>query len=1597
MPESSNRPPDNPAERKARYRKIFKRLPPKTQEVFLSLTEDQRKVIRDIMAVDPENFTSEMMLAEVKKLGLGKHELISSTRSDITAPVKLSKLHGDGTHSTDAETDVADKVEEFLDNLRMGFVEQTLRIRNELRGKFNLTKAEGYKEIFKAGFIRNVGLGFYAEAYRLYDEFGIGIVDLNRNPDISEVMEEALEKEKQTGNRLNISNLVLTFGDCFDFTKLKSYEDVIWQDMIAEARFPIGDQQSSALPPQAEPSAETPIDSDSAMLGRVAIPILEPEFGSPKSPHDTATMPAIDGRFFVGASGTITTPENHPSPSVTNLTPAPTDKVIIQPESADVTETAKQSLIKYLRIANTDALKLIFDEYIAGFQECRDAAKEGFLLAIREHRITDARIINELGVLDVKDDDYVKAIATGYTSALKEIRNKDALDLRSAFEGERIIDFDALHQEFYREVVVPIRLPSVRQKLITCLSEGDVAQTESLLSEYGLYGNFAEIVGYEVALRKGFLKALSEYRISDAKQIYDKFDPGIDLRHELKTAYLVCAKKGEIQILIDIYSNFSQEVIDFSHCDSAEDRQAISQIYLKAKKEGRNDDAICIRNLFSLFSSIDFGGLDKQFEREVVLEPKLALARQDLITYLSEGNISQIESILGQFGIHDNFMDIEGYDNAVKQGFFKALSERNVPLALKIYDELSPATDLRPELKKAYLAFAKTGETQVLRDIYVKFFREKIDFSACGSDENRQAVSQIYLTAKKEGRGGDVIGLRNLFRTVPGIDFDEIDKQFEREVVLPQKITAAKQNFLNSLSQGNIKEIEAVIKKYGIHDCFMNIEGYDAAVSQGFSRALSEGRLDDAEKIYDQFGPGIDLRPELKKLYLDCVKTGDIRTIREIYTIFSDDKVDFSDCDSAEDRQAVSQIYLTAKKEKRVDEAMDVRNLFRSFPAIDFDELDKQYYRQVVLPPELVSARQDFLTNMSQGNIAKVEDIVRDYGIHECFMDIKDVYIASVRQGFLTALLEDRFSDADKIYDQFGPGIDLTPELKKVYLDNLKKGKIWALKRIESKYSSEGLDFRDYPEDIYVQAIEQGYLTAKREGRDDDTLDIVHLSGTINISFGDLNKLFDEEKKESAALAGEPDAAIVAEEKPEALDEEEIKRRDDVIQKFTENITSGKIAEAIDIYDQEVGKINFYEIEPCRDAIKQAFWDVLSDGKSAIVLEIINRFPEVKLAKIEPAVRRGYLTAKREGREGDAGQLRIIFAYENIDFNSMDEVITKERKARLFRTDILGDALEAHITSMMKEDDPENFFVYFKHKNYEAAKEHLKTYGDKLGLRHTDRFEQMVRSSFSEFLVNGDFNNTQLIRNEFGLHMDLTKEMEYCLNKGLGEGDMEYCHQLLQHFPEIRNIAGYEQKVRKSFEGAIVNGNFQYAQFIRNEFGPNMDIYIYVENGITKSLDEGQNEHLELYLAHFPDETKQVYSNFLSKRYTFYAEKLQKVLRSKKVIDEVCHKAAYQGYLKYLEEGHLKEALDFRNKFDVEESKQSPEELKAAINKGFYQCLITGDFKTAKAFLKRGGNLIDTQNVLLRAYNDCIHLYPDKLEIATQISLKFGKLADFPK
>jgi len=1595
MPESPNKPPDNPAERKAFYTSIFKRLPKESQEDFMALSKEQQKFVRDIMAENPEEFTPDKMRTEVKKLGTGKIELITSTRSDITAePIKLSELHGDGTPSLEAETDVADKVEEFLDNLRLGFVEQALRIRNELRGKFNLTKAEGYKEIFKAGFIRNVGSGFYAEAYRLYDEFGIGIVDLNRNPDISKAMEQALEKEKQTGNRLNISNLVLTIGDCFDFKKLIDYEDVIWLDMLREACSPIGDQQSSPLPAEAPPPAETPTDNGSMMVGRVAIPILEPELGLPDSPHDTATMPVIDGRFFVVASGTITTPIHPPSSSETNLAPVLSDKVIVQSEGADVTETAKQSLIKCLRIANTDALKLIFDEYIAGFQECRQAAKEGFLLAIRQRRIADACIINELGVLDVKDNDCVRAIAAGYTLALREIRNEDALHLRSAFDHERIIDFDALDKQFYREVVVPIKLPSEKQNFLTYLSQGDIAGVESVLKEFGFHDCFMDIVGYEVALRQGFLKALSEYRISDAKQIYDQFSPGRDLRPELKTAYLAFAKKGEIQILIDIYSNFSQEVIDFSDCDSAEHRQAVSQIYLKAKKEGRNDDAICIRNLFSSFPAIDFDGLDKQFEKEVILEPKLALARQDLITYLSEGSIGQIESILGEYGIHGNFMDIEGYDNAVKQGFLKALYERDIPLALKIYDELGPATDLRPELKKAYLAFAKTGETQVLRDIFIKFFREKIDFSDCDSDENRQAVSQIYLTAKKEGRGADVIGLRNLFRTVPGIDFDALDTQFDREVVLPQKIAAAKQNFLNSLSQGNIKEIEAVIKKYGIHDCFMDIKDghYVAAVRQGFFRSLSEGRFDEAEKIYDQFGPGIDLRPELKKLYLDCVKSGDIRTIREIYTIFSDDKVDFSDCDSAYHRSAISLIYITAKKEKRDDEAMDVRNLFRSFPAIDFDELDKQFEREVKLPPKLAAAKQDFITYMSQGIISMVEDVISTYGIHDCFMSIEG-YEAAVRQGFLVTLSGDRFSDAEKIYDQFGPGIDLTSELKKVYLDNLKKGKIWALKRLDTKYRPEGVDFTDYDEDIYRQAIEQGYKTAKDEKRYDDVHEIVYLAGTLDISFGDLNKFLDEENKKSVAPAGEPDAAAVAEEKPEVLDEEEIKRRNDVIQKFTENITSGKIAEAIDIYDQEAGKINFFEIETCRDAIKQAFWDVLSCGNSAMVLKIIDRFPGVVLAKIEPAIRLGYLTAKREGREGDASELRVIFAHENIDFDSLDEIVSKEQNARDLRTDILGDALP----SVMKEEDPENFFVYFKHNNYEAAAEYLKTYGDKLGLRQTDRFEQMVRSSFSESLVNGDFNNAQLIRNEFGSHMDLTKEMEYCLNKGLGEGDMEYCHQLLQHFPEIRNIAGYEQKVRKSFEGAIVNGNFQYAQFIRNEFGPNMDIYIYVENGITKSLDEGHEEHLEQYLTHFPNETKQAYSNFLSNRLSYYAEKLRKVLKPKNIIDEDCHKAAFQSYLKYLEEGHLKEALDFRNKFDVEESKQSPEELKAALDKGLYQCLISGDLKTARAFINKFGDLVDYRKILPQAYNDCIHLYPDKLEIATQISLKFGKLADFPK
>jgi len=254
-----------------------------------------------------------------------------------------------------------------------------------------------------------------------------------------------------------------------------------------------------------------------------------------------------------------------------------------------------------------------------------------------------------------------------------------------------------------------------------------------------------------------------------------------------------------------------------------------------------------------------------------------------------------------------------------------------------------------------------------------------------------------------------------------------------------------------------------------------------------------------------------------------------------------------------------------------------------------------------------------------------------------------------------------------------------------------------------------------------------------------------------------------------------------------------------------------------------------------------------------------------------------------------------------------------------------------------------------------------------------------------------EYVHQEVVINESEQAMDL-------FTKFLCERKFDVAATVYQKFG-LNGKPGFEQALKNAVRMCLETDDPQDAALIKHDYGVGIDFFKEIEAGLIAVLDRNDKKHCRHYVACLPDESRQAYFNVLSNGLSYYAEILRKILTEQgvMVMPEAYQRAAYQGYLKNLERGDLSTANDFYDKFDVEKSKRSPEETKAAISKGFYQCLISGDFKNAKIFLRRVGNLIDTQKILLGAYNDCIHFYPDKLEIATQISLKFGKLADFPK
>ena len=335
----------------------------------------------------------------------------------------------------------------------------------------------------------------------------------------------------------------------------------------------------------------------------------------------------------------------------------------------------------------------------------------------------------------------------------------------------------------------------------------------------------AKIPGYSEAVKFGFINAISCSFYRPARKLYDEFGSGLNINNDpevIETMETALEKEAgnnnkynlknlfhELADFFDFtkFRNFNDEMSEYlaesqrlgtgeqpvdaviNETPATAEEPPKSAVPAPSAQNqhgipdglhslGRNDSAPYISlETDGTVGAVEFGVRDTgRFElpeiKRVKREREIAAAKQTFIVRLSEANMEALDMIHNRFKDEIVYAKLEGFDEALRQGFLKALQENRDEDAMRLRDEYGREYDFTAELTTILLLRMYRGDVRSCLRIAWELGKDnKDDLKNHLDDKSREILRQNYITCLIEGRNQEADDIAIHF---PGRDIVQI-------------------------------------------------------------------------------------------------------------------------------------------------------------------------------------------------------------------------------------------------------------------------------------------------------------------------------------------------------------------------------------------------------------------------------------------------------------------------------------------------------------------------------------------------------------------------------------------------------------------------------------------------------------------------------------------------------------------------------------------------------------------------------------------------------------------------------------------------------
>jgi len=810
-----------------------------------------------------------------------------------------------------------------------------------------------------------------------------------------------------------------------------------------------------------------------------------------------------------------------------------------------------------------------------------------------------------------------------------------------------------------------------------------------------------------------------------------------------------------------------------------------------------------------------------------------------------------------------NFAMIPGFEQAVKDGVSKAFQEERDRDAFRLIIEIGQGLDLSQELRFGFLKYLRTGNIRICNQIalecgagnllvdcdeecmdaikegYKRCIDERrpedaegIKLSFQGSNVSFRILQMIaeaepvipnepLIAVPQDGRGAPVnAGAAHPNEIAPAAaegapeettSFDECDitgrikvPHIEQE----RKLANAKLRFEECLRTINLPELFQINDEYGKENNehgkeidFSLINGYKDMLRRAVVVCMEQGEVDNATRLIDELGQGIDFTREIRDV---CIAI------------------------------------LLSEVIGHLDQS--------NFEIISRSNLTVDYRECTATFGDAINIREKLGKNVS-------------------FIGMQDVALSPI---FQTHLNLRQIEIAIQIYNTFCRAYGSYDKIIQYWHSRFRSfGQHEEAQKLEAVFGNEidfGVQVRNEDEQAMpeVQPAETGTVMpapepesgapAVRAPRDT----IVGGSWVVQA----VGAIISANKPEAPANIGNEPSIIVRDEEAE---EKEAERINGIIRQFNEKLNSGKIDEAIEIFDSNCDKVVFCSYGDCKDAIVTSLFTYLRSGDPQSVLTIHDKFFRGRgfmffdYLGYEEAVSEGFKKCIKEKRRSDADIYKTFVAsYSSHIHINFEEL---ERQANQEQIDEEVAKINEMIDHLSRGEIDQAIAIkdtFFKNEQISPD------YRD---------FGKIVKRQFSNAFLKGSPETAVKIRDKFGHGIDFFDEIVEIYFAHLKRGNIKVVKKMEEDFKEeFRSIEPKSPAIlefaRQGYRVAEMGIRYDDMDEIKRHFPdafapvapasvPEASPFVAAPQPVEIPV------HIELHDFTEPDEKRKILSNYL--------------------------------------------------------------------------------------------------------------------------------------